>query len=48
MFAAWRRQGIPTEYLFYRNEGHVNANPANKRDIVEHFTRWFDAYVLAK
>ena len=37
--------GVPTQFVIYPHEGHMFANPAHSRDVVERAVAWFDAHL---
>jgi dipeptidyl aminopeptidase/acylaminoacyl peptidase len=38
---ALRDHGVPGDYFIYRDEGHVNARPANRADVLQRSINWF-------
>jgi dipeptidyl aminopeptidase/acylaminoacyl peptidase len=42
---ALKTLGVPTTFVIYENEGHLFANPAHSRDVVERTISWFDHYL---
>ncbi|HVA17421.1 MAG TPA: S9 family peptidase, partial [Candidatus Dormibacteraeota bacterium] len=37
--------GVPTQFVIYPHEGHMFANPAHSRDVVERAVAWFNAHL---
>jgi dipeptidyl aminopeptidase/acylaminoacyl peptidase len=37
--------GVPTEFVIYPKEGHLFADPAHSRDVIERAAAWFDKYL---
>lgn len=37
--------GVPTQLVVYPNEGHLFANPAHSRDVIQRALAWFDTYL---
>jgi len=37
--------GVPTEFVIYPHEGHLFADPAHSRDVIERTAAWFDRYL---
>jgi dipeptidyl aminopeptidase/acylaminoacyl peptidase len=44
---ALKTLGVPTTFVIYENEGHLFANPAHSRDVVERTITWFNHYLQA-
>jgi dipeptidyl aminopeptidase/acylaminoacyl peptidase len=44
---ALKTLGVPTEFVIYPNEGHLFANPAHSRDVIERTISWFGEYLGA-
>jgi dipeptidyl aminopeptidase/acylaminoacyl peptidase len=44
---ALKTLGVPTEFVIYPNEGHMFANPAHSRDVIDRSVGWFDKYLGA-
>ena len=42
---ALKTLGVPTEFVIYPKEGHLFADPAHSRDVIERATEWFDKYL---
>jgi dipeptidyl aminopeptidase/acylaminoacyl peptidase len=42
---ALKTLGVPTQFVIYENEGHLFANPAHSRDVIERTISWFDIYL---
>jgi dipeptidyl aminopeptidase/acylaminoacyl peptidase len=42
---ALKTLGVPTEFVIYPKEGHLFADPAHSRDVIERATAWFDKYL---
>jgi dipeptidyl aminopeptidase/acylaminoacyl peptidase len=45
MYSALRRQGVPTMYVRYPDEGHGLERPANVRDGLERTVAWIDRFL---
>ena len=44
---ALKTLGTPTQFVIYENEGHLFANPAHSRDVIERTISWFNQYLGA-
>ncbi len=42
---ALKTLGVPTELVVYPHEGHLFADPAHNRDVIERASAWFDRYL---
>ena len=42
---ALRARHVPTQLVVYPNEGHMFADPAHRRDVMERAAEWFDRYL---
>jgi len=42
---ALKTLGVPTTFVIYENEGHLFANPAHSRDVIERTISWFNHYL---
>jgi dipeptidyl aminopeptidase/acylaminoacyl peptidase len=42
---ALKTLGTETEFVVYEHEGHVFANPAHQKDVIERARAWFDRYL---
>ena len=42
---ALKTLGVPTEFVIYPKEGHLFADPAHSRDVIERAAAWFDKYL---
>jgi dipeptidyl aminopeptidase/acylaminoacyl peptidase len=42
---ALKTLGVPTEFVIYPNEGHMFANPAHSRDVIDRSVGWFEKYL---
>lgn len=45
---ALKTLGVPTQFVIYPNEGHMFADPAHSRDVIERSVGWFGEYLGAK
>jgi dipeptidyl aminopeptidase/acylaminoacyl peptidase len=45
MYAALKQQGVDTQHLVYKGEGHVVSQPANQRDLVYWCVNWVDTHL---
>jgi dipeptidyl aminopeptidase/acylaminoacyl peptidase len=45
---ALKTLGVPTELVVYPHEGHLFANPAHNRDVMERTIAWFNRYLQAQ
>jgi dipeptidyl aminopeptidase/acylaminoacyl peptidase len=44
---ALRARHVPTQLVVYPNEGHMFADPAHRRDVIERAIEWFARYLQA-
>jgi len=44
---ALKTLGVPTQFVIYPHEGHMFADPAHSRDVIERTIAWFDQYLKA-
>lgn len=44
---ALKTLGVPTQFVIYPNEGHLFADPAHSRDVIERSVSWFGEYLGA-
>ena len=44
---ALKTLGVPTQFVIYPNEGHMFADPAHSRDVIERSISWFGEYLGA-
>jgi dipeptidyl aminopeptidase/acylaminoacyl peptidase len=42
---ALRARNVPTQLVVYPNEGHMFADPAHRRDVIERAAEWFAHYL---
>ncbi|MGB9407441.1 MAG: S9 family peptidase [Terracidiphilus sp.] len=42
---ALRARNVPTRLVVYPNEGHIFADPAHRRDVMERAVEWFARYL---
>lgn len=42
---ALKTLGVENEFVVYEHEGHVFANPAHQRDVIERVIAWFDHHL---
>jgi dipeptidyl aminopeptidase/acylaminoacyl peptidase len=42
---ALKTLGVETQLVVYEHEGHLFANPAHQRDVIERTLSWFDAHL---
>jgi dipeptidyl aminopeptidase/acylaminoacyl peptidase len=42
---ALKTLGVETQFVVYEREGHLFANPAHQRDVIERTLSWFDAHL---
>ncbi|MFN8573143.1 MAG: S9 family peptidase [Gemmatimonadaceae bacterium] len=45
---ALKTLGVPTQMIVYPREGHMFANPVNRRDVMRRMMEWFNTYLKAK
>jgi len=45
---ALRTLGVPTELVVYPHEGHLFADPAHNRDVIERTIEWFNRYLQSQ
>jgi dipeptidyl aminopeptidase/acylaminoacyl peptidase len=45
MYSALKQQGVETQMLRYRKEGHVVFKPENVRDLTARIVKWFDDHL---
>ena len=44
---ALKTLGVPTKLVIFEHEGHVFANPAHNRDVIDRTISWFSQYLEA-
>jgi dipeptidyl aminopeptidase/acylaminoacyl peptidase len=44
---ALKTLGVPTQFVIYPNEGHLFADPAHSRDVIDRTVAWFGEYLGA-
>ena len=45
---ALKALGVPTKLVIYPKEGHLFADPAHSRDVIERTVAWFNRFLQAK
>jgi len=45
LFIALRRQGIPTQFIVYPDEGHSLSVPSYERDLYQRYFDWISRYI---
>jgi dipeptidyl aminopeptidase/acylaminoacyl peptidase len=48
MYTALKQQGIETQMLVYKKEGHVVFKPANVRDLTNRIVKWVDDHLAGR
>jgi dipeptidyl aminopeptidase/acylaminoacyl peptidase len=48
MYSALKQQGVETQMLVYKKEGHVVFKPANVRDLTGRIVKWIDDHLAPR